>query len=53
MIVLYIDDAFINTPDEMGAALGQALLLLFIVAVMTIVIILPYVQAIIINILKK
>ena len=53
MIVLYIDDTFINTPNEFGAALGQAFLLLFIIAVMTIVIVLPYVQAIIINILKK
>lgn len=53
MSVLYIDDNFITTPNEMGAALGQALLLLFIVIFMTIVIVLPYIQAIIINILKK
>lgn len=53
MIVLYIDDRSITAPNEMGAALGQALLLLFIVAVMVVIIILPYVQAIIINILKK
>ena len=53
MIVLYIGDTFITTPHEMGAALGQSLLLLFIVAVLVIVIILPYIQSIIINILKR
>lgn len=53
MIVFYIDDYFITTPNEIGTALGQALLLLFIVVVMVVIIILPYVQAITINILKK
>ena len=53
MIALYIYDAFITTPNEIGAALGQALLLLFIVTVGVIVIILPYIQAVIINILKR
>lgn len=53
MIALYIYDTFITTPNEIGAALGQALLLLFIVTVGVIVIILPYIQAVIINILKR
>lgn len=53
MMVLYIDDTFITTPNELSVALEQVLLLLFIVVVMAIVIILPYVQAITINILKK
>ena len=53
MIALYINDTFITTPNEIGAALGQALLLLFIVTVGVIVIILPYIQAVIINILKR
>ena len=44
--ILYISDNFIND-------LGQALLTLFVVAVIVIVVILPYIQAIIINILKK
>ena len=51
--IIYIDDTFITTPNELGAALGQALLLLFIVAVAVISVILPYIQAIIINILKR
>lgn len=53
IIALYIYDTFITTPNELGAALGQALLFLFIVAVGVIVIILPYIQAVIINILKR
>lgn len=53
IIALYIDDTFITTHNELGAALGQALLFLFIVAVGVIVIILPYIQAVIINILKR
>lgn len=53
IIALYIDETFITTPNELGAALGQALLFLFIVAVGVIVIILPYIQAVIINILKR
>lgn len=53
IIALYIDDTFITTPNELGAALGQALLFLFIVIVGVIVIILPYIQAVIINILKR
>ena len=53
IIALYIDDTFITTPNELGAALGQALLFLFIVAVGVIVIILPYIQSVIINILKR
>lgn len=53
MIALYIYDTFITTPNEIGAALGQSLLLLFIVTVGVIVIILPYIQAVIINILKR
>lgn len=53
MIALYIYDTFITTPNEIGAALGKALLLLFIVTVGVIVIILPYIQAVIINILKR
>ena len=53
MGILYIDEAFINTPNELGAALGQAFLLLFIVAVVDIAVILPYIQAVIINILKR
>ena len=53
MIVLYIGDCFVTTSNEMGSTIGQGLLLLFIVAVMVIVIVLPYIQAIIINILKR
>lgn len=53
IIALYIYDTFITTPNELGEALGQALLFLFIVAVGVIVIILPYIQAVIINILKR
>ena len=53
IIVFNINSNFITTPDEFTGALSQAFLLLFIVAVMVVVIILPYVQAIIINILKK
>lgn len=53
IIALYIYDTFITTPNELGAALGQALLFLFIVIVGVIVIILPYIQAVIINILKR
>ena len=53
MGINYIYDTFITTPNELGAALGQALLLLFIVAVVSIAIIMPYIQAIIIIILKR
>ena len=53
VFVLFLDEKFVTTPNEMGAALGQALLLLFIAAVLSIVVVLPYIQAIIIIILKK
>lgn len=53
IIVPYTDGTLITETNEIGEALGQALLFLFIVSVMIIVIIMPYVQAIIINILKK
>ena len=53
MGILYIYDIFITTPNEMGSTLGQALLILFISAVVVIMVILPYIQAIIINILKR
>lgn len=53
MGVLYVFVTFFTTPNELGAALGQALLLLFIVTVIVIMIILPYIQAIIINVIKK
>lgn len=43
----------IPTPNEFGAALGQALFALFIVAVGTICVIVPYVQTLIVLILKK
>ena len=53
MIALYINDYIIPKPTGLGDAIGQVLLLLFIVSVISIIIILPYIQAIIINILKR
>lgn len=40
------------TPNEMGAALGQALIILFCITVGTICIVLPYIQTLIVLILK-
>ena len=53
MGMLYIYDTFITTSNDFGTALGQALLLLFIMTIVVIAIILPYIQAIIVNILKR
>ena len=53
MGTLYIYETSFIKPNEFGDALGQALLVLFIVTVVAIAIILPYIQAIIINILKR
>ena len=55
MIITYIGDNFIITPNEneIGDALGKGLNILFIEAVVVIAIILPYIQSIIINIIKK
>lgn len=43
----------IPTPNEMGAALSQALLLLFCIAVGAICVIVPYIQTLIVLILKR
>ncbi len=51
-LVLYIDENFITTPNQLASALSQAFYLLLIVAVVSIMVILPYIQAIIINILN-
>lgn len=40
-------------PNEMGAALGQALIFLFYIAVGTIGIVLPYIQTLIVLILNQ
>ncbi len=53
VIVLYFYENFITTLNENGDALGQAIILLFIIAVVVIIIFLPYIQAVIINILKR
>ena len=50
--VIFIFES-IPTPSEFGAALGQALLALFIVAIGTICVIVPYIQTLIVLILKQ
>lgn len=51
-IVLIISDLIPN-PNEMGAALGKAIILLFWIAVGTIGIVLPYIQTLIVLILNR
>ncbi len=56
-LVLYFIIIFVfnmlPTPNELGPALSQALLALFIITVGTICLIVPYIQTIIVLILKK
>ena len=47
-----IFDAF-PTPNELGPALGQALMFLFIIIVICMFIVIPYIQALIILVLRK
>ena len=51
-LVLIISD-LIPTPNEMGAALGKAIILLFWIAVGTIGIVLLYIQTLIVLILNR
>ena len=51
-IVLFIIDTS-PTPNEFGAALGQARLGLFCIAVGTICVIVPYIQTLIVLVLKR
>ena len=57
MLILGIYTIFIintiPTPNEFGAALGQALLGLFCIAVGTICVIVPYIQTLIVLVLKR
>ena len=50
---MYLINENIPTPNEMGAALGQALMFLFLIVVVFIGIILPYFQTIIVLILNR
>lgn len=52
-LIMYFIHENIPTPNEMGAALGQALIFLFLVAVVFICVILPYVQTVIVLILNR
>ena len=52
-LIMYSINENIPTPNEMGAALGQALMFLFLVTVVFIGIILPYIQTIIVLILNR
>ena len=51
-IITFIVDA-LPTPNELGAALGQGLLILFFIAIGTIGILVPYIQTLIVLILKQ
>lgn len=52
--ILAFDDAFMSASpsNDLASSLGQALMILFIIGVMVIVVILPYIQALLINFLK-
>lgn len=52
-LIMYLINENIPTPNEMGAALGQALMFLFLIVVVFIGIILPYFQTIIVLILNR
>lgn len=54
MGILAFDDIFMSASpsNDLASSLGQALMILFIIGVMVIVVILPYIQALIINFLK-
>lgn len=54
MGILAFDDVFTAAfpSNDFASSLGQAFMILFIIGVMVIVVILPYIQALIINILK-
>ena len=51
-VIMYFFDKM-PTPNELGAALNQALTAVFIVTIGTIFLIVPYIQTIIVLILKK
>ena len=52
--ILAFDDVFMSAfpSNDLASSLGQAFMILFIIGVMVIVVILPYIQALIINFLK-
>lgn len=52
-LIMYFFYENIPKPNEMGAALGQALMFLFFVAVVFICVILPYIQTVIILVLNR
>lgn len=52
-LIMYFIYENIPTPNEFGAALGQALIFLFFVATVFICVILPYIQTVIVLVLNR
>ena len=51
--IIYIDDTYYTVSNELGPALGHGLFVLFLTIVGAICIIIPYIQALIVLLLRK